>query len=185
MLTLHMREQSTYAALQRSTVDIIPTKLANRARSVFMTIHFDECKSSIRLKASLLNKPKVLKQRDQVVLGRVWRQIANITSGLPLRSLLSHHFVTLETMSWKVMMSIRSRGSHPHRRHCLLLRDRGLAFLICPVAPYRTRSKPLAIHGAQSLLGFTAISICHKAVSARTTSLHVPHDTRFRDRAKS
>ena len=65
-------KQSTYAALQWSTVDIVTAELADGACSVLMSVHFNECETAIRLETSLLNKAKVLKQRDKVVLGRVW-----------------------------------------------------------------------------------------------------------------
>ena len=56
--------------------------------------------------------------------------------------------------------------------------------MIRPIAPDCARTKPLAIHGAQSFLCVTAISECYKTVPARATSLHVPHDAGFRHRTK-
>ena len=50
----------TYAALQRPTIHVITTQLANGACSIFMSIHLDERKSAVRLKSGLLHVSEAL-----------------------------------------------------------------------------------------------------------------------------
>lgn len=51
----------TYAALQRPTIDVVATELADGARSVLVRIHFYKCKPSVGLETSLLNISEALK----------------------------------------------------------------------------------------------------------------------------
>lgn len=77
-------------------------------------------------------------------------------------------------------MAERSGRRHTHLRHCLLLRHGRLTFLIGPIAANRSGPKPLAIHGGNGSRSFRLLTECNEAISARTPSLHVPHDTCFR-----
>ena len=174
----------TYAALQRSTIDVIATQLTDGHCCVFVRIHLDESKATIRLEACLGNKTEVLEKRNEVVLSRVRSKVADIARGLPLWGLRNDHLVALHTVSGEVVMAVWSCRSHSHGRHSLLLRDRRLALLIGPIATNGPRSKPFAVHGAQSLLGITTVAKCHEAIATRATCLHVPHDTSFGNGSK-
>lgn len=149
-----------------------------------MRVHLDECKAAIGLKTSFEDVTEVLEQRDQIVLRGVRRQVAHVAGGLPLGSLLNNHVITLDAMSGKVVVTKGDSRGHSHGGHGLLLRDGRLALLIGPVAPNGTGTKPFTIHGAQSLVSVLALTEGHETVTTRASGLHIPHDTRFRDRAK-
>lgn len=59
---------STYAALQRSTVDIVAVKLTDGHGSVLVGVHLDESKPAIRLETSLGNVTKVLEKGHEIRL---------------------------------------------------------------------------------------------------------------------
>ena len=149
-----------------------------------MGVQFDKRKSPIGLEARLDNVAEVLEQRDEVVLSSVRRQVSDVASCLPRGSLLDNHIIALNAVGREVMMAERSGRCHAHGRHGLLLRNRWLALLICPVATDRPRSKPLAIHRAQRLLCILAFAESNEAVSSRSPSLHIPHNSSFGNRTK-
>lgn len=60
-----------------------------------------------------------------------------------------------------------------------------MALLVGPVATNCTRTKPLTVHGSKSLLGIRTLAESNKPIPTRAASLHVPHDSGFRDTAKS
>ena len=105
----------TYTAFQRPTIDIIATKLADGARSILVGIHLHKCETTVRLEAGLLNISEALKKRNEVTLGGVWGQVADVASSLPLRSLLNNHFIALKAMGREVVVPIRGCRSHSHR----------------------------------------------------------------------
>lgn len=105
---------STYAALQRTTVDVVTVELTDGHGSVLVGVHLDEGKSTIRLETGLGNITKVLEKRNKIRLGSVGRQIADIAGCLPLRSLRDNHVVTLHTVGWEVVVSEGSGGCHAH-----------------------------------------------------------------------
>lgn len=173
------RTDWTYAALQRSPIDVIPRKLADSHRSILVGVHLNKCKSSVSLEPSLDNVTKVLEQWNKVVLGSVRCEVADVNGGLPLRGLLDNHIVALDTMGREMVVTIRSSRGHSHGSHCGLLRDRGLAFLIGPIATDCAGTKPFTIHAAQSLFSIRAFAEGNEAVAAGATSLHIPHDASF------
>lgn len=87
-------------------------------------------------------------------------------------------------MRGEVVVAVRGGGRHSHRGHSLLLRNGRLALLVRPVATDGTRAEPLAIHRAERLLRITAFTEGDETVTTRATSLHIPHDARFRNGAK-
>lgn len=176
-----LRDQFTYAALERTTVDVVTAQLTDSHASVLMGVHLDKGKSTISLETSLNHVTKVLEEWNEVVLSGVWSKIADVDSGLPCWSLRCDHIVACDTVSWEVVMAEGSGWSHAHRRHGLLLSDRGLSLLVGPVASNRTRSKPLAVHGAQSLLSILTLSERNETVTSGSASLHIPHDTSLGD----
>lgn len=178
------RSTGTYAALQGTSVNIVGIQLTNSHGRVLMRVHLDKRETAVSLKASLENIAKVLEQRNQIVLSRVRGQIADIASGLPLRSLLNNHVVALNALSREVVVTKWGGRSHAHGSHGLLLGDRGLALLVGPVAANGARSQPFAIHRVQCLVGVGTVPKSDKPISTRASSLHVPHHTRLRDRAK-
>lgn len=181
----HGRTLVTYAALQRTTVDIVAVQLADCRGSVLMRIHLHECKATVSLETSLKNIAEVLEERNQVVLGSIRSEVADIAGSLPLRSLLSHHVVALDAVSREVVVTERSGGSHAHGSHSLLLRDRRLTLLVGPVAADGTRAEPFTVHRSESLVSLSAIAESDKSVSTGATGLHVPHHTGFRYRTES
>lgn len=150
-----------------------------------MGVHLDKCKPSVGLESSFDNITEVLEQRDEVVLSRVGRKITDVNSRLPLRCLLHNHVIALHTMGREMMVAIWSGRSHSHCGHGSLLRDGRLALLIGPVTANCTGAKPFTIHATQGLLGICALTESDKAVPTGTSSLHIPHDAGFRNRAKS
>ena len=174
----------TYTALEWATIDIIRIKLADSHSGILVRIHFDECKATIGLETSLQNVSKVLKERHQVILGCIGSQVTDVAGSLPLRSLLNNHIIALDTLSREVVVAERSGGGHAHSSHGLLLRDGGLALLVCPVTTNSARAQPLAVHCVKRLVGIAAVTECDEAVPTRTSSLHVPHNTGLRDGAK-
>ena len=175
----------TYATLQRAAIDIVATQLTDRHGSVLVGVHLNKGEATVSLESSLNNVSKVLEERNQVVLGGVWGEVADINSGLPGRSLLNNHIVALDTMGREVVMTERGCRSHAHRRHGLLLGNRWLALLVGPVAANSARSKPFTVHRAQSLLGILTFAECDEAISPGASSLHVPHDSSLRNRSES
>lgn len=149
-----------------------------------MCIHLDESKSTISLESRLNNVSKVLEQGNQIILGGIWGEVADVASGLPSRGLLDNHVVALDTMSREMMVTKWSSRGHAHRRHGLLLGDGWLALLVGPVAADGARSKPFTVHRAQSLLSILAFSKCHEAVASGAAGLHIPHHSSFRDRSE-
>lgn len=176
--------EGAYAALQGTAIDIVSVELTDGHGSVFVTVHLDECEATVRLKTGLENVAEVLEKRDEVVLRGVRGQVAHVARGLPLRGLLDDHVVALDAMGGEMVMAEGRGRSHAHSRHSLLLGDGRLSLLIGPVAADRTRSKPLTIHRAQSLIGVGAIAESDKAVASRATGLHVPHDPSLGNGAK-
>lgn len=179
-----LRVGSTYATFQWTAVDVVATELANGHGCIFVSVHLDESKSTVCLETRLNNVTEVLKQRDEILLGRVGGEVANVTGGLPLRSLSNDHIVALNAMLWEAVVAIRSGGRHSHLRHGSLLRDGWLALLVGPVAADGTRSKPLSVHRRKSSLGISTVAECNEAVTTRATSLHVPHHASLGNGAK-
>lgn len=169
----------TYAALQRSPIDVVPRKLADSHRSILMGIHLNKGKSSVSLEPSLDNITEVLEQRNKIILSSVGREIADVNSCLPLRGLLDNHIVTLDTMSREMVMAIRSSRGHSHSSHRRLLRDRGLALLVGPVATDCTGTKPFTIHATQGLFGIRALAEGNESIAAGAACLHIPHNAGF------
>ena len=137
---IHLGGLWTYAAFQWTAVHVVATQLADCHSCIFMGIHLDKRETPIRLKARLCDKAEILEQWNEIVLGCIGREVTNITCGLPLGSLCDHHLVTLHSLCRKVVMTVGCRGRHSHGGHGLLLGDRGLAFLVCPIASDRTRT---------------------------------------------
>lgn len=150
-----------------------------------MGVHLDESKTTVRLEAGLNHKTKVLEKRDQVVLGGVRGQVAHVASCLPGWSLIDNHIVRVNAVGGEVMMAVGGRRGHAHLLHGLLLGNRRLALLVGPVATDGARTEPLAVHGAQSLLSLGSVAESNEAITARTASLHIPHDTSLGNRAES
>jgi hypothetical protein len=175
----------TCAAFQRSAVDIVATQLADCHSSILMGVHLDKGKTSIGLETSLDHVSKVLEERNKVVLGGVGSEVTNIAGGLPSWGLLNNHVVALHAVGREVVMAKGGGWSHSHCGHGLLLRDGWLALLVSPVAADCSRTKPFTIHRAQRLLGILTLTESNETVSSRSASLHVPHNSGFRDGAKS
>jgi len=173
------------AALERATVDHVAVKLADGHRRVLMAVHLNERETAVGLHAALDDVAEVLEQGHQIVLGRVGGQIANVAGSLPGWSLVDNHVIAMDAVRGKVMMAIWRGRSHPHLLHGLLLMDRGLTLLVCPVATNGAGAKPLAIHGAQGLFSISTLAESNKPVATGTASLHIPHDSSLRDRTES
>lgn len=171
----------TYTALERTTINVIATQLADSHRCVLMGIHLDECEATVRLEAGLNNIAKVLEERYEVVLGGVRSEVTDVACRLPSGSLLDNHVVALDAVGRKVMMTERSGRSHAHSRHGLLLGDGRLSFLIRPIAADGARSKPFTVHGAQSLLRILTLAERNESITSGATSFHIPHDACLRD----
>jgi hypothetical protein len=148
-------------------------------------VHFDKSKSTVRLEARLGDISKVLEEWDQVRLGSIWGQIADVAGRLPLGSLGDDHIVALNTVRGEVVVAERSSGCHAHGSHGLLLGDGGLALLVSPVATNGAGTQPFAVHGAECALGISAIPESNKSISTRPACFHVPHDASLGDGAKS
>ena len=149
-----------------------------------MGVHLDESKATVGLEASLGDIAEVLEQRNEIVLGGVGGEVANVASGLPSGSLLDHHLVRVCALGREAVVAEGSGRGHAHLSHGLLLGVRGLALLVGPVATDGARAKPLAVHVGESLLSITTVTESDKAVATGATSLHVPHDTSLGDSAK-
>jgi len=171
----------TYAALERTAMNIVAVQLANSHRSVLVRIHLDEGESAVGLETGLDDVTKVLEQRHKIILRRVGGEISNVASRLPSRRLADNHVIAVDSMGWEVVMAIRRGRRHAHLLHGLLLSDRGLALLVCPIAADGPGTKPFAIHRTQCLLGVGAVTEGHEAVAARAAGLHIPHDASFGD----
>jgi hypothetical protein len=171
------REQ-TYAALQRTAVDVVTVQLADGHGGVLVRVHLDKSEATVRLETSLGDIAEVLEQRNEVVLSGVGSEVANVASGLPLGSLSQDGVVGLDALGRElVVLAERTGRGNTHLGHNLLLGERGLTLLVGPVATNSTRAQPLAIHGAESLVGFGAVTESNEAVTTRAASLHVPHNT--------
>jgi hypothetical protein len=173
-----------YATLERAAIDIVPTQLAYRHCGIFVRVHLNESEAAIGLESSFDNISEILKQRNEIRLGRIRSKVADVARRLPLGSLREDHFVTLNSMLGKAVMAIRSRRCHSHGRHSLLLGYRRLAFLVGPVATDCTRSQPFTVHGRERAFGVGALTERHKAIASRATGFHIPHDARFGDRTE-
>lgn len=150
-----------------------------------MRVHLDEGETTVSLEARLDNKAKVLEQRNDIIGGGVWGQVADVDGSLPRGSLGQNNVVATNTMRGELVVTKRRGGSQTHSLHGLLLGNRWLTLLVGPVAANSARSEPLAIHGAESLFGIRAVAESDETVATRATSLHVPHDAGFRNGAKS
>ena len=71
LLQVTLNSRSTYAALQRTAVNLVAVELADGVGGVLVGVHLDEGKATVRLEASLGDISEVLEQRDEVVLGGV------------------------------------------------------------------------------------------------------------------
>lgn len=111
-----------------------------------MGIHLDKRESTVSLEAGLDDVAEVLEEGNEVVLGSVRSEVADIAGRLPTGGLLNNHIVTLNAVGGEVVMTERSGWSHAHGSHSLLLGDRWLALLVGPVAANCPRSKPFSIH---------------------------------------
>lgn len=178
-------KETTYAALEGTAVDVVAIELADGHGGVFVGIHLDEGKTSIRLETGFGHVAKVLEQRDEIRLSGVRSEVTDVAGGLPLRSLLYDHIVALHSVGGEVVVSERSGRRHAHGCHSLLLRDGGLTLLVRPVAADGTRAKPFAVHGAEGPFGIGAIAESDETVAARPACLHIPHDTSLGDGTKS
>lgn len=116
-------EYETYRTLERTTIHIVTAQLTDGHCCILMGIHLDKGKTTVGLESGLNHETEVLEERNKVVLGGVWSQIANIASGLPSWGLLNNHVIALDAVSWEMVMTKRSGWSHAHGRHGLLLRD--------------------------------------------------------------
>lgn len=146
-----------------------------------MCVHLDEGEATVSLEAGLDDIPKVLEQGDEVVLGGVGGEVADVAGSLPLGSLLNDHVVALDTVSREVVMPEGGSRSHAHGSHGLLLGDGRLALLVGPVAADGTGTKPLSVHGAEGLFSIGSVAEGNKSVATRSTRLHIPHNTSFGD----
>ena len=149
-----------------------------------MGVHLDERKAAVGLEARLDHKTKVLEERDDVVLGRVRGQVAHVAGRLPGRGLIDNHVVAVDAVGREVVVAVRRGRGHAHLLHGLLLGHGWLALLVGPVAADGTGAEPLAVHGAQSLLGIRALAERDEAVATRAAGLHVPHDAGLGDGAE-
>ncbi len=168
-------------ALERTAVNLISAELADGHGGVLVSIHLDEGEAAISLEASLGDVAEVLEERHEIVLRRVRGEIADVDRGLPLWRLTEDHLKGLSTLGWEAVVAVRGGRCHAHLCHSLLLGVGRLSFLVRPVAPDSTRSEPLAVHGAERFLCFSTVAVGDESVPAGATSLHVPHNTCFRD----
>lgn len=175
----------THAALERAPINIIAVQLANSHGGILVGIHLNESKSAIGLETRLHDITKVLEERDEIVLRGVRGEVANVAGGLPGRGLGDDHVEAVDAMSREMVVSERGSGRHAHLGHGLLLCDGGLALLIRPVTANRARAEPLAVHGAQGLLGLRAVAEGNESIATRATRLHVPHNPSLRDGTES
>lgn len=113
--------KNTYAALQRPAMNVAAAQLADGHCRILVCIHLHERKAAVRLKPSLNDVTKIREKRYKIILVSVWSKISNIASGLPMRSLLYHHVIALDTMGRKMMMTEGCGGGHSHCGHGLLL----------------------------------------------------------------
>lgn len=173
-----------YAALERPSVHVVPVEAADGLSGVLVAIHLDESETTIRLESRLNHVAKVLEQRNHVIGGGIRGEVSDVAGGLVGGRLVDNHLVALHSVSGKVVVTERRRGGHSHGRHGLLLRNRGLTLLVCPVAADGTGTEPLAIHGAECLLGIGAVAECDEAITTGSAGFHVPHHTRLGHRAK-
>lgn len=174
----------SYAALQRTSIDVVSVELADRHGGVLMRIHFDKGKATIRLQAGLKDITKILEERNKIVLRRVGSQVAHIACGLPLRRLLDDHVVALDTVCGEVVVAERRGRGDSHGSHRLLLRDGRLSLLVGPVAADGARTKPFAVHRAQRFVGIPTVTEGNKSISTRASSFHIPHHASLRYRTK-
>jgi hypothetical protein len=176
--------QFTYAALQRTAVNLVAVELANGVGGVLVGVHLDKSKATVTLEASLGDVAKVLEERDKVVLSGVGSQVSDVASGLPGRSLLNDHLVGVGTLGGEAVVAEGSGRGHAHLSHGLLLRVRGLALLVGPVTADGARTEPLAVHVGERLFGIATVAEGDEAITTRATSLHVPHNAGLGNGAK-
>lgn len=177
--------ETTYAALQWATIDIVTRKLADGHCGVLVGVHLDESEAAVRLEASFNDVSEILEKRDKIILGGVWGEVSDVAGSLPLWSLGHNHLVALSATGWEAMVgAVGSSGCHSHSLHRLLMRKGWLSLLIRPVATDCTRAKPFPVHGAEGLFSFTSITERHKAVATRSTGFHIPHDSCLRHTTK-
>lgn len=113
-------KKKTYTALERTPVDVVTVELTDGHGSILMRVHLDKSETPISLHTGLDDIAKVLEQRNEVVLGGVRGEVANITCRLPLGSLVDNHVVTLNTVGREMVMT-EGVGRHAHGCHGLLL----------------------------------------------------------------
>jgi hypothetical protein len=172
-------------ALERPAVDIVAVHLADGHGCVLVGVHLDEGKAAVGLEAGLNHKAKVLEERDNVIGRGVGREVSDVAGRLPVGRLAQHDFITRDAVRRELVVAVRGRRGEAHSLHGLLLGHRGLSLLVGPVASDGPRPQPFTVHGAQSLLGFWAVTEGDEAVASRSSRLHVPHDAGFGNRAKS
>ena len=173
--------ENTYTALQRSSIDIVPVELTNGHGGFFVGIHLYERKAPVRLEPCLDDESKIIEKWDQIILGCVRREIADVAGGLPLRSLLNDCLVAASARRRELVVTVWGRRRHSHCSHGLLLGYGWLAFLVRPVAADRSRAKPFAIHFGKCLFCLVPVAKGHESVATRATGLHIPHDTTLGD----
>lgn len=177
-------DRGTHATLQGSAVHVVAVQLADGHGSILVGVHLDKGETTVGLEARLDDIAEVGEQGDKIVLCGVGGQVTDVAGGLPARSLANNHVVAVHTVGGEMVVSVRRGGSHSHGLHGGLLGDGGLSLLIGPVATDGTRTKPLAVHGTQSLLSLAAVAEGDEAITTRAASLHIPHDTGLGNRAE-
>jgi len=142
---------------------------------MFMRIELDKSKATVGLHTNFGKIADGLKERDEVRLGAIWDEIADIDRRVIRWRLLYDRFVrqrsTLEVDGGRSVAS----PTRTRRRHGTNSTTLGL--LVGPIDTDSTRTEPFTVHGRNGLLSISLIPECKEPISTRLSRVHVPHDT--------
>ena len=167
----------TPTTLDRPAMHHLTLQLNDCHSSMLVCIKLNERKATISLHANFGKIADRLEQRNEVCLGAVGYQVANINSGVVRRRLLDNGLVgertTLE-IDWCRCSTERPSGT---RRRCCYCCCCSLSFLIRPVDTDSAGAEPFSIHGSDGLLSVRLVPEGEEAVTTRFAGIHIPHHT--------
>jgi hypothetical protein len=160
--------------LDRASVDHLSLQLNDSQCSVLVSVELDEGEPAIGLHAYFGKIANGLEQRDKVSLRAIRNKVADVDSGVVLRSLLDDGVVRKRAAleingSRSASATTGARGRSSGSCRCTL------RLLVGPVDTDGARSEPLAVHGGDGLLSIGLVPKCEEAITAGLARVHVPH----------
>jgi hypothetical protein len=141
---------------------------------MFMRIKFDKRKATVSLHTNFREIADGLEEWDEVRLGTIRDEVADVDGGVIRRSLLDDGFVrqrsTLEVDGGgSTTGSAGTRGRYSASCSTLCL-------LVGPVDTDGTRTKPFTVHCRNGLLSIGLVPESEETIATGFARVHVPHD---------